>query len=172
MKTSHLSHKSSMPVSLCFGGHFNLNQGQRTRLLYLQPNIGSHWGLRRSEFTVPLGTFLLHSLSSLSSSHAAQIRLQSHSLTQPLKAVLWCCLLLQLCFFHRPVCWKRGNAESLSAGCKWRASISERHLLCSDTQHRAVQVPCYHSAGKASSSALHEDGIFCKIWISSIVKLV
>ena len=44
----------------------------------------------------PLGTSLLRSLSSPSSSHAAEILLRSHSLTRPLKVALCWCLLLQL----------------------------------------------------------------------------
>lgn len=129
MKISHLLHKPSMQVSVCFGGHSNLNRGQRTHLLYLQPNIGSHWGLTRSEFTAPLGTTLLHCLSSLSSSHAAQIQLQSHSLTQPFKAVLWCCLLLQLTY----VSFKGLFAENVAMLRVSVQDVNEEPVFLSDT---------------------------------------
>lgn len=57
----------------------------------------SHWSPRRSERDrAPLDTALLRSLSSPSSSRAADILLQSHSLTRPLKVVLCWCLLLRL----------------------------------------------------------------------------
>lgn len=62
-----------------------------------------------------------------------------------------------LCLFNRPVCFKRGNADNLSAGCKRRASIFAKRLLCSDTELCVVQVPGYYSSGRVSGCTLHKD---------------
>lgn len=70
------------------------------------------------------------------------------------------------CVFSRPVCWERGHADDLRAGCERRARVFQQLLLCPHSQLCALQIPCHYSPGRVFPVLFTRTEILWKVWVS------
>lgn len=129
--------------------------------------------LRREWERAPLGTSLLPSLSSPSSSHAAEILLQSHSLTRPLQVALCWCWLLQLTC----VCLTGLFAQNVAMLTILVQDVNEEPVFLNNAYSARIpnSVPYKYPVITVEVQYLFvlfmRTDIFWKIWGSSTVKL-